>query len=55
MQELYVCQLCKKRGQEFSTPFDIIGATLMSAHLADKHDIDPRADTREMILPPEEL
>jgi hypothetical protein len=31
------CQLCEKRGDEFTLPWDEIGEALMRAHMEDKH------------------
>ncbi len=31
------CDVCKDKGDEFSVPWDGIGAELMRAHFVDKH------------------
>jgi hypothetical protein len=34
---LYVCEQCRRAGQEFKVPADRIGVELMKAHLKAKH------------------
>jgi len=35
----YVCELCKEVDQDFTVPFDEIGAAVMQQHLASEHHV----------------
>lgn len=40
-QKLYVCNLCKDAGKDFSVPADEFGVVFMRDHLKDEHGVRP--------------